>query len=75
MAGQLAVGLERDVAVRFHHQFARLEVMDVGEFGERAEERAAEITHQREIIHVPEDADIEQPVLRIASLKSAKGPP
>src|SRR5277367_1023573 len=53
------------MAVGFDEEVAGLEVVDVGKFREGAEKRAAKVTHEREIIHVLEDADVEEAVLHV----------
>lgn len=62
---EFTVDFERNGFVGFHLQGAGLEIFHVGESGVDAEEDAAEIAHQGDVIHLLENADVEQSVFQI----------
>ena len=72
MAGELAIGLERNMPVGFDDKMVGLEILDIGEFGQGAEEQATEITRHREIVHVLKDANVEQSILQVGLREQGK---
>lgn len=65
MTMQFPIDFDRDFFVGRNVDCARLEIFDVGEFGVNAEEHAAEIAHQRDVVHLLKNAHVEHAVLEI----------